>query len=150
MCSLGDASSSNTASVELGTGPPSAWPINSRRPAGCKPHVMLKRSRCIICGLTIRLPMGELVISGVCAALKLRMRLMNIRSTLYPFLEDTSMNKHPYCRERCKPSSFDTSRSYVLSHSFPTRMNSGLVFLTRSIWPRKIPSLLKVEHFLIE
>ena len=60
------------------------------------------------------------------------------------------MNSQPNCRAKAAPSSFDTSRSYVLSHLFPTSMNMGSPRFTRRMDWRNISSRSNVDREAME
>jgi len=81
---------------------------------------------------------------------KERMRFMKRRSTFWAVLADVSMNPHPNDCANAAPSSFDTSRSYVLSHLLPTSMKMGSPRLTRRIDWRKISRQVNVVLEAIE
>ena len=81
---------------------------------------------------------------------KERMRFMKRRSTFSAVLADVSMNPHPNWCANAAPSSFDTSRSYALSHLLPTSMKIGSPRLTRRIDWRKISRRANVVLEAIE
>src|SRR5258706_10592148 len=64
---------------------------------------------------------------------RVRTRLVKRRSTFCAVLALVSRNSHPNLRASAAPSSRDTSRSYALSHLFPTSIKTGSERLTRNI-----------------
>lgn len=89
-------------------------------------------------------------ISACLVARSARTRFMKRRSTFCAVFADVSRKSHPNDRASACPSSLDTSRSYVLSHLFPTNTNIGLLRFTRSISCRKTSSRSKVARDAIE
>jgi hypothetical protein len=85
-----------------------------------------------------------------CVVRSARTRLVKTSSTLCAVFAEVSINEQPNDRASAIPSSFVTSRSYDLSHLFPTRMNTGFCLFTRSIDCRKTSSLSKVDRDAIE
>lgn len=79
-----------------------------------------------------------------------RTRFINSRSTLCDVFADVSKNSQPNDRANAAPSSLDTSRSYVLSHLFPTSTKMGLLRFTRSISCRNTSSRSNVDRDAIE
>ena len=79
-----------------------------------------------------------------------RTRFVKTRSTFSDVFADVSMNSHPNCRASAAPSSLLTSRSWTLSHLFPTSIKIGSPLLTLLIDCLKPSSRLKVARDAIE
>lgn len=75
-----------------------------------------------------------------------RIRFMKRVSTFSAVLADVSINLHPYFSANAEPSSLETSRWWVRSHLFPTRMKIGSPRLTLCIDRWKIWTFSDVDR----